>query len=37
MAKWDAFFREKKWKNMKKSDWIVLALLLCINSVRATT
>lgn len=26
MAKWDAFFREKKWKNMKKSDWIVLAL-----------
>lgn len=26
MAKWDVFFREKKWKNMKKSDWIVLAL-----------
>ena len=26
MAKWEQFFREKGWKNRKKSDWAAIAL-----------
>ena len=27
MQKWKSFFQEKKWKNLKKSDWVVIGLI----------